>query len=118
MLPELKRLAARDVFGRRLRDRLTPSAADIRAEFAKRNDKLRYDYVTLLRRDVSLEPESTPAEWEAYYKANPDRFRVKTRVRLRYVRLPLPPAGDSTRAAEETKARARAEGIADSLARH
>jgi len=118
MLPSLRELAAMDMYDRKLRARLEPSAADVKAEWNKRNDKLKYQYVTLLQRDISLEPESPPSAWEAYYRANPDQFRRKARLKLRYMRLPLPPRADSTRAAEEAKAEERAKGIADSLAKH
>jgi parvulin-like peptidyl-prolyl isomerase len=118
MLPSLRELAAMDMYDRKLRARLEPSAADVKAEWSKRNDKLKYQYVALLQRDVSLEAEAPPSAWEAYYRAHSDQFMRKTRIKLRYVRLPLPGRADSTRAAEEAKAQERAKGIADSLAKH
>jgi len=115
MLPELRELAAMDLLDKRLRQRMTPSAAAVRAEWAKRNDQVKFHSFAVLQRDVSLDPESTEPDWQAYYAAHPDQFRRRTRVRLRYVRLSLPPATDTTRIAEEGRTTAQARALLDSL---
>src|SRR5262249_6628474 len=101
MLPEFKELAAMDVLDRRLRESMVPSANALRDEWARRNDQVKFHSFAVLLRDMSLDPESTDKDWVAYYRAHPDQFMRRTRVRLRYVRLPLPPDGDSTRTGQE-----------------
>ncbi len=115
MLPELRELAAMDLLDRRLRERMAPTPVALREEWAKRNDQVKFHSFAVLQRDISLDPESTEKDWEAYYRAHPDAFVRRTRVRLRYVRLPLPAAGDSTRAAEERRATEQARAVLDSL---
>src|SRR5439155_2515317 len=88
---------------------------EIRAEWAKRNDQVRYSYLALLQREMSLEPEATETEVAGYYRAHPDAFMRKTRAHLHYVKLPLPEQTDSTRTREERRAMERARAIADSL---
>lgn len=115
MLPELTELAAMDLLDRRLRQRMIPTAAELRAEWAKRNDQVKFHSFALLQRDISLDPESTPTEWAAYYEAHPDQFMRRTQVRLRYVRFPLPADGDSSRAEQERQANTRAKAVLDSI---
>jgi parvulin-like peptidyl-prolyl isomerase len=115
VLPRIRAMAAMVKLEESLRKRFTPAPAQVRAEWARRNDQVRFKVLPLLTRDISIEPEATEAEWAQYYQAHPDQFMRRTRVRLRYARLPLPAAGDSTRAAEESKALERAKAIADSL---
>ncbi len=115
MLPRLRELAAMNRLDTSLRKRFAPTPAQLRSEWAQRNDQVRFRVLPLLTRDMSVEAEATEAEWADYYRAHPEQFMRKTRVRLRYVRLPLPPAADSTRGIEEARALARARGVADSL---
>ena len=115
VLPRIRELAAMNKLDGSLRARFTPSPAAVRAEWAKRNDQVRVKLLPLMLRDMSLEPEATETEWADYYKAHPDQFMKKTRLRLRFARVLLPAEGDSTRPAEEPKALARAKAIADSL---
>ena len=115
MLPELTELAAMDVLDRRLRQQMIPTSAAVREEWAKRNDQVKFHSFAILQRDVTLDPESTPQDWDAYYHAHPDAFTRRTRVRLRYVRIPLPAVGDSTRAAAEPLALAQAKAVLDSI---
>ncbi len=115
MLPQLRELAAMDELDKQLRKRFDPSAAEVRTEWARRNDQIAYKYLALMQRDMPLDSEATSAQVAAYYHAHPDLFMRRTRAHLHYLRLPLPADGDSTRAREEAKAMARAKGVADSL---
>jgi parvulin-like peptidyl-prolyl isomerase len=115
VLPKIQAIAATNKLDEQLRRKFTPTPAAVRAEWDKRNDQVRFKMLQLLVRDMSLEGEASPEECAAYYAAHPDQFMRRTRVRVRYARLPLPPASDSTRAAEEATAVARAKAIADSL---
>ena len=115
MLPQLREFAASVKLDQQLHERMTPSAAAVRAEFEKRYAIVRFHFLALQRREMSLEPESTEPDWQAYYKAHPAEFTKKAQMRLRYRRLPLPPATDSTRATAEAQALARGRQWADSL---
>ena len=115
MLPQLREFAASVKLDQQLHERMAPSAAAVRAEFEKRYAIVRFHFLALQRREMSLEPESTEPEWQAYYQAHPAEFTKKAQMRLRYRRLPLPPATDSTRAAAEAQAFARGRQWADSL---
>ena len=115
VLPELRQIAAIRRLDGTLRRRFTPTPEQLRAEWAKRSDQARFKILPLFTRDMSIEAEATEAEWAQYYQAHADQFMRKTRVRLRYARLPLPPQGDSTRAGAASTALARAHSIADSL---
>jgi parvulin-like peptidyl-prolyl isomerase len=115
--PRIREMAVMNKLDQSLRKRFTPTPAQVRAEWIKRNDQVRVKLLPLLTRDMPIEPEATEGEWAEYYRAHPDQFMRRTRVRLRYARLPLPPEGDSTRAVEESKALDRAKAIADSLRR-
>ncbi|HET9327012.1 MAG TPA: peptidyl-prolyl cis-trans isomerase [Candidatus Eisenbacteria bacterium] len=117
ILPQIKQTAQMRKLDESLRQRFKPTQAQVRAEWAKRYDQVRFKLLPLLTREMPIEPEAPEAEWARYYQAHPDEFAKRTRVRLRYQRLPLPAEGDSTRADEEKKALARARGIADSLRR-
>jgi hypothetical protein len=107
VLPKLREIAAATRLDSMVRARSTPTPAAVRAEWNKRNEQVRFKFLPLSLRDISLEPEATEAEWAAYYAAHPDQFTKKPRIRLRYARLPIPPAGDSLRAVRETEALAR-----------
>ncbi len=115
MLPQLREFAASMKLDQQLRERFTPSRAELRAEFEKRYAQVRFHFLALQRRDMPLEPESSEAEWQAYYDAHPAEFTKHAQLRLRYRRLALPPAGDSTRVAAESLAVARGRQLADSL---
>jgi len=117
MLPQLSEMAAVRKLDESLRKRFSPTPAQLREEWARRNDQVRLRLLPLLTRDMSLDPEASEAEWAQYYQAHPDQFTRKTRARLRYARLPLPAEGDSSRAAAEAQAMARGRSIADSLRR-
>jgi len=117
VLPRIREAAAMRKLDASLRARFSPTAAQVRAEWAKRNDQVRFKVLPLLNREMSPEPEATEAEWAQYYREHPDQFTRRTRARLRYVRLPIPSESDSTRVAEESKALDRARAIADSLRR-
>ncbi len=115
VLPRIRELAAAGKLDSLTRARLTPSLAEVRAEWSKRNDQVRFKFLHLALRDMPLQEEATPEEWAAYYEAHPAEFERKPRVRLRYLGLPLPPEGDSSRTTAESEARARASRLADSL---
>ncbi len=115
MLPALRELVAMSKLDETLRQRFTPSRAAVRDEWTKQNEKARFTYLVVQPRDMPLEPEASEVDLKAYYQAHPDEFMRKTQFRFRYFRLPLPPLDDSTRAAAEAAATARARGIADSL---
>ncbi|HEY2955568.1 MAG TPA: peptidyl-prolyl cis-trans isomerase [Candidatus Eisenbacteria bacterium] len=117
VLPRLREIAATNRFDQSLWKRFTPPPGEVRAEWERRNDQVRFQLLPLLERDMPLEPEATEAERAQYYRDHAAQFMRKARVRLRYARLPLPPVGDSTRAAAESKALERAKAIADSLRR-
>jgi parvulin-like peptidyl-prolyl isomerase len=115
VLPKLREIAAAAKLDSIVRARSTPTPATLRAEWAKRNEQVRFKFLPITLRDISLEPEATEEEWAAYYAAHPDQFIRKARVRLRYLRLQLPPQGDSLRPGAEADAMVRGRGIADSL---
>jgi len=117
ILPRLKETAQSRKLDASLRQRFKPTPAQVRGEWAKRYDQVRFKMFPLMLREMPIDPEAPPSEWARYYQAHPDEFAKKTRVRLRYERLSLPGEGDATRAAEEKKALATARGIADSLRR-
>jgi parvulin-like peptidyl-prolyl isomerase len=115
LLPAVREMAAMNKLDESLRQRFKPTPAEVRAEWAKRNDLVRFEVLPLLSRDITLEPVASEEEWAQYYQAHSDQFMRRTRVRLRYVQLPLPAEGDSARAGAEAKAMTRARAIADSL---
>lgn len=115
MLPQVREMVAMSKLDARLRERFTPSHAAVREEWSKRNDQVRLDYFLLQARDLSLDPEASEAERNTYYRAHPEEFTRKARLRFRYFKLPLPAIDDSTRAAAEAAATRRARGLADSL---
>ena len=115
VLPSIREAAAIEKLDRALRQRLKPTAAAVRAEWAKRNDQVTFQYLPLFLRDMSLEPEATEAEWAAEYQAHPQDYAKRSQMRLRAYRLPLPPQVDTTRAAAEAEALARGRRMADSL---
>jgi parvulin-like peptidyl-prolyl isomerase len=117
VLPKVREIVASAKLDSMVRKRSTPSPAAVRAEWAKRNDQVRFKLLPMTLRDVSLDPEATEAEQAAYYAAHPDQFERKPRVRFRYLKLPLPPEGDSLRAAAEADSMKRARGLAESLRR-
>jgi parvulin-like peptidyl-prolyl isomerase len=118
VLPRVREMAAMRRLDESLRKRFTPTPAQVKAEWAQRNERVRFSVLPLLTRDVSLDGEASEAECAAYYAAHPDQFMRRTRVHLRYVRLPLPADGDSTRPAAEKAALASAKVVADSLRAH
>ena len=115
--PRLREVALAEKFDRQLKTRLAPAPAAVRAEWSKRNEQIRFQYLPITTRDVSLEPGATEDEQRAYYAAHPDQFEKKARIGLRFVRLPLPAENDSMRASEQARQLARARDIADSLRR-
>jgi hypothetical protein len=117
ILPRLRETAAMRKVDESLRQRFKPTPAQLRAEWTRRYEQVRFKMFPLMTRDMSLEPEATESEWAAYYHDHADQFARRTRVRLRYLRLALPSEGDSSRAADEKQALARAHSLADSLRR-
>ena len=115
VLPRIRELAAANKLDSLLRARFTPTTAALRAEWAKRNDQVRFKFLTLASRDVSLEREATHEEIVAYFDAHPGEFERRRRARMRYVRLDVPPVADSLRASAERNVQQRARDIADSL---
>ena len=115
VLPTLREAAAVEKLDRSLRQKLRPTPAAVKAEWAKRNDQVTFQYLPIFLRDMSLEPEATEADWAAYYKAHAVEFTKKTQLRLQAYRLPLPPEVDTTRAAAEAAAMTRGKRMADSL---
>jgi parvulin-like peptidyl-prolyl isomerase len=117
VLPRIRELALAGKLDSIVRGRLAPAPAAVRAEWSKRNDQVRFKFLPLTIRDVSLEPESSESDWSAYYAAHQDQFEKKPRVRIRYVALPIPPVGDPQRDSLVATVTARGRGIADSLTR-
>jgi parvulin-like peptidyl-prolyl isomerase len=115
LLPRLREMVVMRKLDQQLRDRFAASRAELQAEFEKRNARVRFKYLRLQTRDISLEPESTEPEWHAYHSAHPDEFVKRSQMRLRYRRLPLPAATDSTRASAESLTVQFARRMADSL---
>ena len=115
ILPRLRDVALAEKMDKRVRASLAPPPALVRVEWSKRNEQVRFKFLPLTTRDVSLDAETDEQEQLAYYKAHPDQFEKKARLNLRYVRLSLAAEGDSLRAAQEKQQLERARGIADSL---
>jgi hypothetical protein len=115
VLPSLREAAAVEKLDRSLRKKLQPTPAAVKAEWAKRNDQVTFQYLPLFLRDMSLEPEATEADWAAYYQAHAVDFTKKTQLRVQAYRLPLPAEVDTTRPAAEAAAMARGKRMADSL---
>jgi parvulin-like peptidyl-prolyl isomerase len=117
VLPRVREMVAVNDLDQSLRRRFTPTPAQLRAEWEKRNEQVRLRVLPLLTRDMTLEPEASEADWASYYAAHPEQFMRRTRVRLRYMRLPLPAQTDSTRATAENAALVQGRALADSLRR-
>lgn len=117
VLPRIRELAMAGKMDSLARVRVAPSSAAVRSEWEKRNDQVRFKFIYLGLRDISLEPEATESEVEAYYAGHPDQFQHKARIRLGYVRLPVPEEGNGQRDSLSKLAMARARGLADSLKR-
>lgn len=115
ILPRLRETAGVAKLDRQLRERFEPSKAALRAEFEKRNASARFRFLALQTREIALEPEASPADWQRYYDQHPGEFMQRAQVRVRWRRWPLPPAGDSTRAAADSAAFPAAQRMADSL---
>ena len=115
ILPRLRESAATVKLDRQLRERFQPSTAELRAEFEKRNATARFRFLALQTREMSLEPEATEQEWHAYYDAHPSEFTKRAQLRLRFLQLPLPAAGDSGRVQAESLAFELGRRTADSL---
>src|SRR5947208_7423933 len=115
VLPKVRELVAASKLDSIVHGQLGPSPAAVRAEWPKRNDQVRFKFLSLTSRDISLDPEATEAEQAVYYATHPDQFEKKARVRLRYLRLAIPPVGDTTRAAVQDSTMRRASRLADSL---
>jgi len=117
VLPQVHQMAAAAKFEQTLNASLVPSPAAVRDEWSQRNEQVRFGYLPVLERDISLEPESTEQDQRAYYAAHPDQFEKKPRVHLRYLLLPLPDPADSTRRDAEKKAMDSGRDLAKSLQR-
>ncbi len=117
MLPALRDLAAMDKLDRMLRRQFAPARAVVRAEWARQNDQIQFNYLALGWREQSLEPEASTAEWGEYYRSRGTEFEKPATARFRYFSLPIPAADDSGRAAAESEALQRGRGMADSLRR-
>ncbi len=115
ILPRLREVALAEKMDQKLRAGQTPSPARVREEWSKRNEQVRFQYLPLTTRDVSLDPEANESEQSAYYQAHPDQFEKKARLALKFVRLALPPEGDSLRAAREKSQLANAKTLVESL---
>ena len=115
ILPRLRETAAVARLDRQLRERFQPSSATLRAEYEKRNTTARFRFLALQTRDIALEPEASEADWRHYYDTHHADFVQRSRLHLRWLRLPLPPALDSTRAEASDRALARSRLMADSL---
>ncbi len=115
ILPRLRELAAMRRLDESLRKRFTPAPAAVRAAWNERNARVRFDVLPLLTRDMPIDGEATDAEVAAYYDAHGEQFTKRTRMKLRFARMPLPPAGDSTRAGAEATATEQGRALADSL---
>src|SRR5207248_1129311 len=100
-----------------VRARSIPGPAAVRSEWSKRNDNIRFKFLPLSLRDMSLDPEASPAELSAYYSSHPDQFQRKARLRFRYLRFALPPSSDPARARAERDTLARARRLAEALER-
>jgi hypothetical protein len=79
VLPNIRAMAAMVKLEESLRRRFTHAPEQVRAEWARRNDQVRFEVLPLLTRDISIEPEATEAEWAQYYQAHPDQF-MQTRA--------------------------------------
>ncbi len=115
VLPRVQEIARTAKMDRLLRQRLTPTPAQLRAEFDKRNDQVHLKFVSVGQRDVSLDGEATPAEVQAYYATHQSEFERRPRVRVKYVKLALPPAGDSLRATVLGQQLLHGQAVVDSL---
>jgi parvulin-like peptidyl-prolyl isomerase len=115
MLPKLREVAAANKYDATLRKRFTPSSEAVRAEWERRNDKIRCKVLALEPRYLSLDSEATDAERRAYYQEHPREFMARTQLRLRSYRIPVPAGEDSVRQAAQAAAMRRAKGVADSL---
>jgi hypothetical protein len=115
MLPQLRQVAAANKLDQSLRKRFAPTPEAVRAEWERRNDKIRCKVLSVEPRNLSLEPEATEAERNAYYRDHPREFMARTQLRLLAYRIPVPAGEDSVRQAKQAAAMKRAKGVADSL---
>jgi parvulin-like peptidyl-prolyl isomerase len=115
MLPQLREIAAAAKYDATLRKRFQPTPEAVRAEWERRNDKIRCKVLPLEPRSLSLDPEATDAERHAYYHDHPRDFTAHTQLRLRWYRIAVPAGEDSVRQTVVAAAMKRAKGVADSL---
>jgi parvulin-like peptidyl-prolyl isomerase len=117
ILPRVREAASADKYERRLLAQLTPNAKAVREEWSKRKEQVRFTFLPMTTRDVTLEPEATAEEQLAFYRSHPERFERAPRANVRYLRLALPAEGDSLRASEERRLMSRGRSLADTLRR-
>ncbi|MEQ1832037.1 MAG: peptidyl-prolyl cis-trans isomerase [Candidatus Eisenbacteria bacterium] len=115
ILPRLRETAGVAKLDRQLRERFEPAKSALRAEFEKRNASARFRYLALQTREVPLEPETGPVDWQRYYDTHHGEFVQRAQVRVRWRRWPLPLSADSARAAADSAAFPLAQRTADSL---
>ncbi len=117
ILPRVREAAAADKYERQLLARLAPGPKAVREEWSKRKEQVRFSFLPLTTREVTLEPEATADEQLTYYREHPEQFERKPRANVRYLRLALPGEDDSLRASEERRLMSRGRSLADTLRR-
>jgi len=85
ILPKLRETVIAQKMDEKVRSSLTPSTAVLREEWSKRNEQVRFKFLPLTLRDVSLDAESDEAEQLAYYKAHSADLEKKAQIGLRYL---------------------------------
>ncbi len=115
VLPRVQEIARTAKMDRLLRQRFTPTTAQLRAEFDKRNEQVHLKFIALNQREMQPEGEASPAEIAAYYAAHGQEFEKRPRVRIRYVKLAIPPASDPLHATVLGQQLLHAQAVADSL---
>src|SRR5262249_17043138 len=115
--PKLRETVIAQKMDEKVRAKLTPSNAQLREEWGKRSEQVRFKFLPLTLRDVSLDPEASESEQLAYYNTHTSEFERKASIALKYVSLALPGPADSLRKSEEKRLQALARSLKDSLER-
>lgn len=115
VLPRVQDIARTAKMDRLLRQRLRPTPAQLRAEFDKRNDQVHMKFVALNQREMQLDAEATPSDIAAYYSAHTKEFERRPKVRIKYVKLAVPPETDSLHATVLGQQLLHGQAVTDSL---
>ncbi len=85
---------------------------EVKQEYAKRNEKIKLDYVIINPADFNAGLEASEKEIKEYYDRNAEAFRVPATVNVQYVTIALP---DKASKEQKEKAKKEARAFAKAL---